>query len=71
MIHSPNFFHGGRHLGKHPRETLRGFHVISRNFVVRVARTATCVGFREIPREMPWPNAALVLSAGAILQIRS
>ena len=23
----PNFFHGGRHLGKHPRDTLRGFHV--------------------------------------------
>ena len=32
MIHSPNFFHGGRHLGKYARDTLQGFHVISRNF---------------------------------------
>ena len=32
MIHSPNFFHGGRHLGKYARDTLRGFHVISWNF---------------------------------------
>ena len=32
MIHSPNFFHGGRHLGKYARDTLPGFHVISRNF---------------------------------------
>ena len=33
MIHSQNFFHGGRHLGKYTRDTLRGFHVISRNFL--------------------------------------
>ena len=32
MMHSPNFFHGGRHLGKYARDTLRGFHVISWNF---------------------------------------
>ena len=29
-------------------------------FVVFVGRTATCVGFREISREMSWPNAALI-----------
>ena len=53
----------GHHLGKHHRDTLWGFHVISwnfgRNFVVRVDWTATCVGFREISRKMSWPNAAL------------
>ena len=34
------------------------FREISRQiFAVRVDRTATCVGFREISREMLWPNA--------------
>ena len=34
------------------------FREISREiFAVRVGRTATCVGFREISREMLWPNA--------------
>ena len=36
------------------------FREISREiFAVRVDRTATCVGFREISREMLWPNARL------------
>ena len=38
------------------------FREISREiFAVRVGRTATCVGFREISREMLWPNARLAL----------
>ena len=37
------------------------FREISREiFAVRVGRTATCVGFREISREMLWPNARLL-----------
>ena len=37
------------------------FREISREiFAVRVDRTATCVGFREISREMLWPNARLI-----------
>ena len=37
------------------------FREISREiFAVRVDRTATCVGFREISREMLWSNAAIV-----------
>ena len=35
------------------------FREISREiFAVRVGRTATCVGFREISREMLWPTGA-------------
>ena len=30
-------------------------------FAVRVGRTATCVGFREISCEMLWPNARFVM----------
>ena len=64
MIHAPNVFRGGRHLKKYPpRDTLQGFHVISRNFAgkffVFVDQTATCVRFREISREISCLNAAL------------
>ena len=39
------------------------FREISREiFAVRVDRTATCVGFREISREMLWPNARLIVN---------
>ena len=41
------------------------FREISREiFAVRVGRTATCVGFREISREMLWPNARFIMVVG-------
>ena len=41
------------------------FREISREiFTVRVDRTATCVGFREISREMLWPNARWMCRTG-------
>ena len=44
------------------------FREISREiFAVRVGRTATCVGFREISREMLWPNARQVATEEILL----
>ena len=60
MIHSPNLFHGAAILENMPVTRSKDstlFREISREiFVVRVDRTATCVGFRE----MLWPNARKV-----------
>ena len=48
------------------------FREISREiFAVRVDRTATCVGSREISREMLWPNARLISSQSQYLHLTS
>ena len=61
ILQPHNIIYGGRHLGKYARDTLRGFHVISRNFAtnfsLRALRTAAFEGFREIREKTASPNA--------------
>ena len=65
--------YGGRHLGKHARDTLQGFHVISRNilrnFLFRALRAASSERFCETREITASPNARVGDECVSVFQL--